>query len=156
MRSKTTPYFTFQQSSQNTKHTSRVLKPIKVNKLRWISINTEVARSCRTFIRDMAYLNVIQWNDRMLQWNMPYPVWKWLTYGTAQISIIGSLCAGQTHALLYISVVIEFNLLRIPVGWALVVRNALVVCTTGSVDAALLKKEQNSWWFTVVENADIF
>ena len=57
---------------------------------------------------------------------------------------IGSLCAGHTHALLYISVVIEFNLLRIPVGWALVVRNALVVCTTGSVDAALLKKEQNS------------
>ena len=53
---------------------------------------------------------------------------------------IGSLCASQNHALFYISVVIEFNLLRIPVGWALVVRNALVVCTTGSVDAALSKK----------------
>ena len=51
---------------------------------------TEIAQ-CRTegnFIRDTAYSIVNQWSIRSFfiepQWNVPYPLWKWLTKGTTQ------------------------------------------------------------------------
>ena len=46
------------------------------------------SRSWGIFIRDTAYFIVIQWSMTLCfiesQWNMPYPVWKCLKYGSPQ------------------------------------------------------------------------
>ena len=52
--------------------------------------NREVADSSTwgIFIRDTAYISLIQWSMTLCfiesQWNMPYLVWKCLTYGSQQ------------------------------------------------------------------------
>ena len=47
------------------------------------------SRTWGIFIRDTAYFIVIQWSIRSYfiesQWNMPYPVWKCLMYGSLQL-----------------------------------------------------------------------
>ena len=55
-----------------------------------LEYNTAIAqdRTWDIFIRDTAYPIVIQWNIMSYiiesQWNVPYPVWTCLSYGTTQ------------------------------------------------------------------------